>query len=144
MDKILSIIGFIMIFLGGIAMYTPWIQLRRSERFTGKELSQKYPEYKWMRWGFISMYLAWIAAVFFFFYKVLTWVNVASFLAALFASIGLFIGGFAAITGVSILPMRSPWILYIVGDEAREAGRFQVAWSVGVIVVAVALEFLRR
>jgi hypothetical protein len=144
MDQILPIIGFITIFLGGFAMYTPWIQLRHSERFTGKELIQKYPEHKWMRWGFMGMYLGWIIAMFLFFYKVLTWLNMASFLAALFASIGLFIGGFAAITGVSILPVRSPRILYVVGDDAEDAGRFQVAWSVGVIVVAMVLEILRR
>lgn len=89
------------------------------------------------------MYVSWIATVFFFFYKVLPWVNIGSFLGALFASIGLFIGLFAVITGISILPMRSPWILSVVGDEVERAGRFQIAWSVGVIVIAFMIEALR-
>ncbi len=139
----ISIISYIIIFLGAATMYLPSSQLKDSKRLSGKELSKKYPEHKWMRWGFISMYLGWIAAALFFFYKVLPLVYAASFLSALFASIGLYIGLFAIITGVSILPMRSPRILYVVGDEARKAGRFQVTCSLVVIFITFAVEAFR-
>lgn len=140
------ILDLIVVLLGGIAMYTPWIQLKRKDGLTGKELSKKHPQYGWMRWGFITLYLSWLAIVFFLFYKALSlsWMNGVSFIGGVFASIGLFIGSFAVITGVSILPMRSPWILYVVGDDALRAGRFQVAWSLSVIFIAGVIEILRR
>jgi hypothetical protein len=144
MDRILSSTGFIIILLGLFSMYTPWIQLKHSERLTGKELSKKHPEHEWMRWGFISMYLIWIVAVGFFFVIVLASINLASFIAAFCASIGLFIGLFALITGVSLFPMRGVRIWYVVGDKAVESGRFQVTLSVAVIIVAIALEILLR
>lgn len=144
MDKILLFAGFLLIILGGIAMYTPWIQLRNSQRLTGKELSKQYPEHKWMRWGFVSLYLSWIVIVYFIFIKVLSSINTISFLAVFFASIGLFIGLFAVITGVSILPMRAPRIIFVVGEDAERAGRFQVAWSASVLMIAIAIEVIRR
>ena len=125
-------------------MSTPWIQLKNSKRLTGKELSKEYPEHKWMRWGFIILYLSWIVIVYFFFIKVFQSINVVSFITAIFASIGLFIGLFAVLTGVSILPTRAPWVIFVVGDDAKRAGRFQVAWSFGVIVLAIAIEILRQ
>jgi len=124
-------------------MYMPWIQLKDSKTLSGKELSKKYPEHKWMRWGFIGMYLGYIVIIFIFFVKVLHWVNIASFFGGFFASIGLFIGLFAVLTGVSILPLRSPWLFYVVGDEAGKAGRIQVICSLVVIFIAFALEILR-
>ena len=144
MDKILLFAGFLLVIVGGLAMYTPWIQLRASQRLTGKELSKQYPEHKWMRWGFITLYLSWIVIVYFVFMKVLPSINIISFLAGLFASIGLFIGLFAITTGVSILPMRSPWVIFVVGEDAEKAGRFQVTWSASVLIVAIAIEVLRR
>jgi hypothetical protein len=144
MDKIISATRLLTILLSGIAMFTPWIQLRHSKGLTGKELSQKHPELEWVKWGFISMYLAWIPVVILLLYKIFPRVNSASLVAVFIASLGLFSGGFAVITSVSILPIRSSQNLYTVGDEAREAGRFQVAWSVGVIAIAVALELFYR
>ena len=141
MDKVISVTRLLTILLSGVAMYTPWIQLRHSKGLTGKELSQKHPELRWVKWGFISMYLAWIPMVILLLYKIFPRVNSASLVAAFFASLGLFTGGFAVITGVSSPMFQS---LYMVGNEARAAGRFQVAWSVGVIAIAVALEFLYR
>jgi len=82
--------------------------------------------------------------VYFVFMKVLPSINIISFLAGLFASIGLFIGLFAITTGVSILPMRSPWVIFVVGEDAEKAGRFQVTWSASVLIVAIAIEVLRR
>ncbi len=125
-------------------MYTPWLQLKDNKRLKGKELSKQYPRHKWMRWGYIILYLSWIAIVYLFLTKVFPSLNIFSFLAAIFASIGLFIGLFAVITSVSILPMRAPIIVFVVGDEAERAGRFQVAWSAGVLILAITLEILLR
>jgi hypothetical protein len=84
----------IVILLGGIAMYTPWIQLKRKDSLTGKELGKKYPQHKWMRWGFITLYISWGAIVFFFFYEAmkLSWMKSISSIGGVFACIGLFIG----------------------------------------------------
>ena len=145
MDTVFLIVGFLTIALGGISMYTPWIQLKHSKRLTGKELSKMYPEHKWMRWGYITLYISWVVIVFFLFTKVLiTSINIFSSMAAIFANIGLFIGLFAVVTGVSILPTKAPVIIFVVGDEAKDAGRFQVTWSASVLLLAIALEFLRR
>jgi hypothetical protein len=135
----------IVILLGGIAMYTPWIQLKSEDGLTGRELGEKYPRYGWIRRGFVTLYLSWVAIVFFFFYKALSlsWLNSISVFGGVFASIGLFIGLFAVVTGVSLLPMRSPKFLYVVGDDAQRAGRFQVVWSFCVIVIASVMEILR-
>ena len=97
-----------------------------------------------MRWGYLFLYLSWIVLVYVFLTQVLSWINMASFLATIFASIGLFIGLFAVITGVSILPTRSLRIIFVVGDETESAGRFQIAWSGGVILLAIVIEILRQ
>ena len=144
MDRILPLIGYLIFILGGIAMYTPWFQLKNSKRLTGKELGKQFPEHEWMRWGFAILYLSWIAIVCFFFIRVFPSIHAFSFLAGIFASIGLFIGLFAVITGVSLLPTRAPRVIFVVGAEAERAGRFQVAWSVCVLILAMAIEFLGR
>lgn len=143
MNKI-PFFNLIITLLGVIAMYSPRFQLKMSKSLTGKELSRKYPEHGWMRWGFIVLYIAWIVLMFMFCSKVLYWVAAISFIGYLFASIGLFYGLFAIITGVCILPMHVPWLLYVVGDDARKAGRFQVFLSLSVVIVVSAIEVLRR
>ena len=144
--QILPIFEITVVLLGGIAMYTPWIHLRRKDSITGKELSKKYPQHRWMRWGYITLYLLWVTIVFFLFYEALqnSWIKSVSFIGGVFASIGLFMGLFAVITGVAILPMRIPWILYVVGDKAKKTGRFQVVWSIGVIMIVGVMEVLHR
>jgi len=144
--NIKQIFEFATILLGGIAMYTPWIHLKRKDSITGKELSKKYPQHGWMRWGYITLYLLWISIVFFLFYEalMLSWMKSVSLVGGVFASIGLFMGLFALITGVAILPMRIPWLLYVAGDNAKKSGRFQVVWSIGVILIASVMEFLQR
>jgi len=140
------ILEFAVILLGGIAMYTPWIHLKRKDSITGKELSKRYPQHGWMRWGYITLYLLWTAIVFFLFYGalMLSWMKSISMVGGVFASIGLFMGLFAVITGVAVLPMRIPWILYVVGDNAKKSGRFQVVWSIGVLLFASVMEILHR
>ncbi len=88
--------------------------------------------------------MSWIMIVFVFFVTVFPSISIVSFLAAIFASIGLFIGLLAVMTGVSILPMSAPRAIFVVGEEAESAGRFQVAWSVGVLILVIAIEILRR
>jgi len=140
------VLNMAIVFLGITSMYTPWFQLRREDSVSGKELSKKYPQHAWMRWGFIILYLLWIAIVFLLLRQSisLAWMKSVASFGGFFASIGLFIGLFAVITGVSILPMRVPWILYVVGDDAQRAGRFQVTWSLGVILLAIVMEILSR
>ena len=144
--NIAPIFEMIIVFLGGVAMYTPWLHLKRKDSLTGKELSKKYPQHGWMRWGYVTLYFLWTAIVLFLFYEALKIYSIksVSLLGGLFASIGLFMGLFAVITGVTILPMRIPWILYVVGDSVKKAGRFQVAWSIGVILMAIVMELLHR
>jgi hypothetical protein len=136
MDTI-ALPDIIIILLGVAAMYTPRFQLAKSEKLTGRELGKTYPKYQWMRWGFIILYTTWIVLVFTLFFSILasSWVQSPCVLGGLFASIGLFIGSFAMITRVCLVPTRAPRLLYVVGDEAFRAGRFQVLWSVAIIVV---------
>lgn|GEM_PF-4992872 len=70
METVLLIIGYVIIVLGMTTMYTPWLQLKNCKRLSGKELSIKHPEHKWIRWGFISMYLGWIVSIFMLFLKI--------------------------------------------------------------------------
>ena len=130
--------------LGGVAMYVPWIKLRNSHRLSGKELSRQYPQHRWMRWGFIRLYLSWIVLVCLVLIKILPSILATSFIAGLFAGIGLYIGLFAIITGVGVLPTRGPWTMFVVGEEAQRAGRLQVFWSVSVLVGITAIEVLHK
>ncbi len=133
---------FLLFALGYIAMYLPSFRLAKREKLTGKELSEKYPEHAWMRSGFLILYLLWIVIIVsacYFLFSELRFVYVVGWI---FASIGIFIGSFAVLTGVCYFPSRSLWMRYVVGDEAREAGRIQLLWSLGVIIVTSAIAVL--
>lgn len=140
----ISLRDWIIIALGVVAMYTPWLQLARSKKLTGKELSKTYPKLQWVRWGFIILYLSWIALVSIIFFTLLTKSEVSSpcVFGGWFASIGLFIGSFAMLTRVCIFPTPSLWLLFVVGDEAYRAGRFQVIWSLITIFISGVSAFL--
>jgi len=141
----MTLLDWTIILLGGVAMYTPRFQLAKSKRLTGKELSKTHPEYGWVKWRFIILYTSWIVllAVAFFHVFINSGVQTSCVLGGLYASIGLFIGSFAIVTGVCYIPMRTLRLLFVVGDEARRAGRFQVVWSLTVIVVACVMAALR-
>ncbi|MBL8090797.1 MAG: hypothetical protein JNJ43_10740 [Anaerolineales bacterium] len=143
-EWIFLILGFASMILGVFAMYTPWIHLKHSKRLTGKELGKKYPQHKWMRWGYIILYLGWFGIVYFLFTKVLLSINIFSSISGLFATIGLFMGLFAFITGVNILPTRLPIITFVIGNEAKVAGRFQTIWSTSVLILAIVLELFEK
>ena len=76
--------------------------------------------------------------------KILPSILTTSFIAGLFAGIGLYIGLFAIITGVGVLPTRGPWTMFVVGEEAQRTGRLQVFWSVSVLVGITAIEVLHK
>jgi hypothetical protein len=134
---IMNVINLIIILFGVASMYTSWIQISRSERLSGKELSIKYPEHGWMRWGFIIIYISWVLLMFILFFYILDHYENVYIFGGLFASIGLFDGVFALVTGVCLLPTRIPWLQFVVGDDARRAGRFQVVWSLIVFLISV-------
>jgi hypothetical protein len=134
----------VLLALGYVAMYLPSFRLAKSEKLTGKELSQKYPEHAWMRTGFLLLYVAWCVIVgSIFFYFLSAEVKIAYLVGWIYASMGIFIGTFAVVTGVCYFPSRSIWMQYVVGAEAREAGRIQVLWSLGVILIASAIAVFR-
>jgi len=148
MDYI-NILELGVLILGIISMYSPWFQLSKSKRVKGKELSQQYPEYAWIRWGFPISLLAFEALITFIFYIIFAekFINYQERLiypiTLLFTSVGLFIGLFAVITSVCLLPLRQPLFFYVVGDEAQNAGRFQVRWSLMVMIISIALIVFR-
>ena len=144
MDKILLFASFLLMILGGVAMYVPWIILRNSHRLSGNELSRQYPQHRWMRRGFLMLYLSWIVLVSLVLVKILPSILATSLIAGLFASIGLYLGLFAVITGVGALPTRGPGTMFVVGEEAQSAGRLQVFWSVSVMVGITAIEVLHK
>ena len=138
----------IIILLGVVAMYTPRFQLAKSKKLGEWELGRTYPEYQWVRRGFISLYVCWLLLVLIAFLSILpitgSRVQSSCVIGGLLASIGLFLGSFAMLTKVCLVPMRIPRLLFVVGDTAYRAGRFQVVWSVMVIVVVCVVAFLSR
>ena len=121
--------------LGYIAMYLPSFQLAKSEKLSGKELSEKYPEHEWIRSSFLILYLLWILFFGIIFYNLSSQINIVYLMGWFFSSTGIFIGSFAFFTGVCYFPTRSPWLRFVVGDDARKAGRIQIIWSLGVIII---------
>lgn len=137
-----EIVEFVVVLcIGYIAMYLPSFQLAKSDKLTGKELSEKYPEHAWIKSNFLILYLLWTLIFGFIFYKLTSQINFVSLIGWFFACIGIFIGSFAFLTGVCYFPTRSPWLRFVVGDHARNAGRTQVLWSLGVIIVASGIAF---
>ena len=90
------------------------------------------------------LYLSWIVLVSLVLVKILPSILTTSLIAGLFASIGLYLGLFAVITGVGALPTRGPGTMFVVGEEAQSAGRLQVFWSVSVMVGITAIEVLHK
>ena len=141
-----TLLDTIIVLLGIVAMYTPWLQLAKSERLTGSELDKKYPEYAGISSKFTMLYIGWVIILFGIFFYILLNVRaqLISVLSGLYASMGLFIGLFAVTTHVCPAPTTVPWLQYAVGEKAKQAGWFQVAWSLSVIIIAITIAVLRR
>ena len=136
-----SILYLVLIALGALSMYTPWLQLSKSERLNETQLHEKHSEHGWIRWGFIVIYFLWIVLAFEVLHNI-PWSRAILFLGVFFSSIGFFIGMFALITGVCILvPTIIPRLLFVVGENARRAGRFQVLCSSTVFLITCAVNF---
>jgi len=135
-----SLLYVVLLGLGILAMFTPAFQLSRSASISGKELSEKYPEHRWARQGFLILYLLWLVLAFLVLFRVVSWNRAVPFLGAYFSSIGFFFGILPLITGVGVLPTKAPWLFFIVGSEARRVGRFQVAFSTIVFIIAFVVD----
>jgi len=120
-------------------MYTPCFFYKTKDGLTGKQLQINHPQYGWMRWGFIFLYILWLTSGFFFLYEGIIYgkIPIFSIIAGFYGYVGFFGGLFAVITGVIALPVRSPKITFAVGNKAIKAGWFQVFWSSIVVLVAV-------
>ena len=140
------ILGLILIILGYIAMYTPWFQLNREDGLSAKGLIEKHPEYNQIPTLFNILYFSWLVLLALAFYLLVknSIINIFFLVGLTFGFIGLFIGVFVFLTGVSILPSRSPWTFFVPNEDAKLVGRFQVTWSVGVIILAIGLELFFR
>ena len=118
--------------LGFIGMYISWVYLIKSEKLRVKELREMYPNFGWMRLGLTVLHFGWIILVI----MLLLRNPIAYFVGVFCASIGLFYGALAWKTGVCVVPGVSR-VLFVVGDNARRAGRLQTIWSLVVIGIAV-------
>ena len=133
-----EIFVWIHLVLGIVAMYISLVHLRKSEKFTAKELGEVYPKHRSILRRFLPLYLGWIVLAVFVFPSIfLGWVeDVLCALGNIFASIGLFLGLYALKTGVCAMPSSHTVPLqFAVGEAAYRAGRLQTIWSLAVLAL---------
>ena len=128
-----------------VIMYLPRFFIKQKETITGKAFKELYPESSWIRWGFVPLYLVWLAIIFLIpvLYSSITkeshWLF--SILNA-YAAIGLFYGLFTIVTGVMVMPSRSFLLRLAVGSKAFKTARIQVYVSFGAIIVNSIIQFI--
>ena len=131
--------GFILLIPGMLAVYWPRIQFQLSEARMASDLARIQPQLKWIVWGFPVSATVWgllLVGVMALMVTMLGMTEIFLYIGHFSAAMGLFYGGFAALTGVMVLPRRRTFPMWcIYGDRAYEVGTAQAFISVIAIVL---------
>lgn len=146
----MTVLAFVIIFwVSFSAVYGPWLFFLGGRALSGEELAELDP--KWARMGicyhrfsilwylFTVLILVWVGI------WVKDWVGmrVAYLVSAFLASAGIFVGLFAAFTGIYPEGSKSGvWYIFEPSERVRRVGKFQALFAFTVAVVSFLLVFV--
>lgn len=135
--------GITLLIPGLVAIYWPRLQFKFSDAHMASDIARLQPRLKWIVWGFPLASLVWGLILVGGMFLLITYLGESSiflYIGHFSAAMGLFYGGFAALTGVMVLPKRRTFPMWCVtGDRVYEVGTAQIFISVIAIVLNSAL-----
>ena len=143
-EGITWLVRFVSLLLGGAIMYSPGLFLKNSKKLTTKELIGGHPGFAWMRWGYPILVALWVLCAFVLYGFAANPLGCGIHLiGAVFASVAVFNGLFAVLTGVCPVYSRSNYF-YVYEERMRAVGFQLIALGTATIVIGFLVVRLLR